>query len=322
MSIPIGSHERDQLFGTKTPPGLGSVQTMRWGAKNPPNDPQVSFSGMNVMLTGANSGIGYEAAVKFVKLGASKVILAVRTLEKGHAAKRNIQMSVGEGCKCDRIISMQLDMDDFGSVKRFATSLEEEVGADGLQVAILNAGVAPGTYSVVKKTGWESALQVNVLSTALLAICVLPLLKLGSEGNVHPAQLILTGSAECVSVTKDIPIDAPNVLEALNEPKSFYSRSSYLITKLLVVYVMQGLIDDYLVAPLDPQYHVAISVVCPGYTVTNLTRDLPWPQKIAMMLLNIYGGRSAEEGSRSLLSASLLGAAGHGKFWTNDNFLE
>nr|ADY16687.1 TqaC [Penicillium aethiopicum] len=322
MSIPIECHERDQLFGTRAPPGLGSIQTMRWAAKNPPNDPQVSFSGMNVMLTGANSGIGYEAAVKFAKLGASKVILAVRTLEKGYAAKHDIQMSVGEGYKCGRLIVMQLDMDDFGSVKRFATSLEEEVGADGLQVAILNAGIAPGTYSVAKETGWESSLQVNVLSTAFLAICLLPLLKLGSEGKVHPAQLIFTGSAECVSVTEDIPVDVPHVLEALNEPESFHPRKSYLITKLLVVYVMQGLIDDYLVAPLDQQCPVVISVVCPGYTVTNLARDLSWPQRTVMMLMNMYCGRSAEEGSRSLLSASLLGAAGHGKFWTNDNFLD
>ncbi|KAG0155443.1 hypothetical protein PDIDSM_1020 [Penicillium digitatum] len=322
MSVPIGRHELDQLFGTKPPPGLESIQAMRWGAKNPPNDPQVSFSGKNVMITGANSGIGYEAAMKFVKLGASKVILAVRTPEKGYAAKQKIQVSVEKECKCHSIIVMQLDMNDFGSVKHFATGLAQEVGADGLQVAILNAGVAPGTYSVVKETGWESALQVNVLSTALLAICILPLLKQGSAENGQPAQLILTGSAQCISVTEKMPYDAPKVLEALNEPGSFHPRSSYLTTKLLVVYVMQGLIDDYLAALPDQPLPVTISVVCPGYTVTKICRNLSWPSKILMMLLNTYGGRSAEEGSRSLISASLLGADGHGKFWTNDSFLE
>jgi NAD(P)-dependent dehydrogenase (short-subunit alcohol dehydrogenase family) len=295
---------------------------MRWGAKNPPKDPQASFSGKNIMITGANSGIGYHAALKFIKLGASKVILAVRTLEKGYVAKQNIEATMGEG-ECDRIVVMQLDMNDFGSIKQFATNLEQEVGADGLQVAILNAGVAPGTYSVVKKTGWESALQVNVLSTALLAICVIPLLKRGSERKGHPAQLTLTGSAEFISVTpEDIPVDSPSVLDALNEPESFQTRSSYLITKLLVVYVMQGLIEDYLVSAPDQPLRVAVNVVCPGYTVTGISRDLPWYLKTVMYLLNIYGGRSPEEGSRSLLSASLLGVHGHGKFWTHDSFLE
>jgi NAD(P)-dependent dehydrogenase (short-subunit alcohol dehydrogenase family) len=296
---------------------------MRWGAKNPPKDPQASFSGKNIMITGANSGIGYHAAVKFIKLGASKVILAVRTLEKGYAAKQNIEATMGEVRGCDRIVVMQLDMNDFGSVKQFATNLEQEVGADGLQVAMLNAGVAPGTYSAAKETGWESALQVNVLSTALLAICVIPLLKRGSERTGHPAQLTLTGSAEFIWVTpEDIPVDSPSVLDALNEPDAFYMRTSYLITKLLVVYIMQGLIDDYLVSAPDQPLRVAINVVCPGYTATGICRDLPWYLKTVMKLLNIYGGRSAEEGSRSLLSASLLGAVGHGKFWTHDSFLE
>lgn len=65
-------------------------------------------------------------------------------------------------------------MNGFESVRRFAISLEQEVGGDGLQVAIFQAGVIPGTYSVVNITGWESSLQANLLSTALLVTYFLP----------------------------------------------------------------------------------------------------------------------------------------------------
>ena len=74
------------------------------------------------MITGANSGIGYHAAVKFIKLGASKVILAVRTLENGYVAKENIEATMGEG-ECNHIVVMQLDMNDFGSIKQFRCQL-------------------------------------------------------------------------------------------------------------------------------------------------------------------------------------------------------
>ena len=48
-----------------------------------PDDTRPDFTGRTVIITGANTGIGFEAAVKFVQLGAKKVILACRTVSKG-----------------------------------------------------------------------------------------------------------------------------------------------------------------------------------------------------------------------------------------------
>jgi hypothetical protein len=49
-------------------------------------DPQSSFAGRNVLITGANTGFGFEAAVKTARLGASQVVLGVRDLRKGERA--------------------------------------------------------------------------------------------------------------------------------------------------------------------------------------------------------------------------------------------
>jgi len=57
----------------------------------PPYDPTTSFVGKNVIVTGANSGLGFEAAVKFSALGASKLILGVRDIGKGDKAKTAIE---------------------------------------------------------------------------------------------------------------------------------------------------------------------------------------------------------------------------------------
>ena len=56
-----------------------------------PHDPTTSFEGKTVIVTGATSGLGYEAALKFAKLGASKVILTARDMSKGQTCKALIE---------------------------------------------------------------------------------------------------------------------------------------------------------------------------------------------------------------------------------------
>jgi retinol dehydrogenase-12 len=52
--------------------------------------PTTSFSGKTVIITGANFGLGKEAAKHIVGLNASKVILACRSVATGEAAKLKI----------------------------------------------------------------------------------------------------------------------------------------------------------------------------------------------------------------------------------------
>jgi retinol dehydrogenase 12 len=58
--------------------------------------PTTRSSGQTVIVTGANAGIGLEAAWHFVHLDASKVILAVRSISKGEAAAKFIEESTGQ----------------------------------------------------------------------------------------------------------------------------------------------------------------------------------------------------------------------------------
>ncbi|KAF5988825.1 retinol dehydrogenase 12 [Fusarium bulbicola] len=55
--------------------------------------PTTSFQGQTIIVTGSNTGLGLEAARHFVRLDAELVILAVRSLEKGEAAKASIEAS-------------------------------------------------------------------------------------------------------------------------------------------------------------------------------------------------------------------------------------
>ena len=72
-------------------------------------------TGKVVIVTGANSGIGYEAARALAKKGAT-VVMACRNLDKGEAAAKAIidESPTGQG------VRLELDLADRGVVRGFA----------------------------------------------------------------------------------------------------------------------------------------------------------------------------------------------------------
>lgn len=64
--------------------------------------------------TGANIGLGKEAARHFVQLNAAKVIIACRSVEKGENAKQDIESTTGRKGVVD---VWQLDLQSYDSVR-------------------------------------------------------------------------------------------------------------------------------------------------------------------------------------------------------------
>jgi retinol dehydrogenase-12 len=106
--------------------------------------PTASFAGETVIVTGANTGLGREAAKHIVRLGASKVILAVRTVSKGEDARKYIEKQTK---KTGVMEVWQLDMSSTESIKAFsqrANSLER------VDVLIANAGIWPAAHETLE----------------------------------------------------------------------------------------------------------------------------------------------------------------------------
>ncbi|PWY78209.1 NAD(P)-binding protein [Aspergillus heteromorphus CBS 117.55] len=312
----------DTLLGPSPPPNLSQMRYQRWAYLNPPKDPQFPFTHKTVLVTGANTGLGFEAALKFAHLGCAQLILAVRTPAKGREAKNRIVQATNYPEA--RITILQLDQNSFASVRAFPQTLSSTLGSSTLDVAVLNAGIAAPRYAVNKTTGWESALQVNIISTAMLAIALMPLLKRRIAEKGEPAQLTFTGSVghKYVKPEQMPPLDSGNLLRVINSAEFFNVEKNYCVIKLLNMYVMKGLIDDYVRSGPDGKTPVFVNVVCPGFCVTDLGREFPWHIVAITKAIHWYCGRTAEQGGRSLVSATLLGGEGHGRFWVNDGFPE
>ena len=131
-----------------------------------PPIPTHDFSGQTIIITGANTGLGFEAAKYFVQLNAVKVILGVRSVSKGLAAKDQIEESTNKNGIID---VYHLDMEHYNSVKDFATQVAKLSRVDAV---ILNAGKVTQDFFLAEDN--ESTITVNVVSTILLAILLLP----------------------------------------------------------------------------------------------------------------------------------------------------
>ena len=126
-----------------------------------------SFEGETIIVTGANTGLGLEAARHFVRLGANKVILAVRSLARGETAKASIETStditgIAEVWHCD--------LASYDSVKEFARRASSELKR--IDRVIENAGLTFDKWTTAE--GSETTITVNVLGTFLLSMLLLP----------------------------------------------------------------------------------------------------------------------------------------------------
>ena len=181
-----------------------------------------ALRGRVAVVTGANSGVGYETARALALGGARAVILACRDPVAGAEAARAIQdeaaaefaaashapdASSPEREKCHspcRVSCLRVDLESFASVAAFADAFK----ALNLPLHLLvhNAGLMPAPFKRTRD-GHERHMQVNVLAPVLLTRLLLGALRGENENenvftkkNLHPPR-DRTSAARVVFVT-------------------------------------------------------------------------------------------------------------------------
>ncbi|MGB2923732.1 MAG: oxidoreductase [Limnothrix sp.] len=119
-----------------------------------------SQQGKKAIVTGANTGLGFETALGLAKVGAT-VIMACRNLKKAETAKAEILAKVADADLC----VMELDLASLASVRQFAANYREQFTE--LNLLINNAGLMFPPYTKTDD-GFESQIGVNYLGHFLL----------------------------------------------------------------------------------------------------------------------------------------------------------
>lgn len=153
----------------------------------------VELSGTHALVTGASSGIGFEAARALAGAGAS-VVLGVRDVDAGREAAARISESTGNQ---DLEVS-RLDLSDLGSVREFTSDWQGP-----LQMLVNNAGIMAVPELTRTPEGRELQFAVNFLGHFALTL------------GLHDA-LAGAGGARIVSLSSNAHLFGPLVFDDLD----------------------------------------------------------------------------------------------------------
>ena len=153
-----------------------------------------------------------------MRLDAARVILAVRNPDRGEAARKSIEQQQGSGGGRTGVAEVwSLDLASYESVKQFADRATREL--DRLDGILENAAVC--LISGFKRAeGMEESVTVNVVSTFLLALMLLPKMKeTAARFNITPRLTIVSSEVHFIA-SLDTYLDengSMSIFEALND---------------------------------------------------------------------------------------------------------
>ena len=299
-----------------------------WNQFKPLPVPATDFSGKTIIVTGANSGLGLEASRHFVRLGAAKVILGCRSAEKAEVAKADIEITTG---RKDVVEVWPLEMGSFDSVREFC---RRAATLDRLDVVIENAALAMGVFEELE--GFESSVTVNVVSTFLMALLLLPTLRrTASKHNVQTHLSIVSSDAHyfvsnCLFNTQWVfrrprqpnscikarfkERQSPSIFEAFRSEADM-TEDRYNTTKLIVVFIVRELAHAMARSrPGNEDTPVIVNVINPGYCRTQLFRHASPPLSWIIATGLLLFGRTGEMGSRTLVGGAEADQGSHGSY--------
>ena len=200
---------------------------------------KLDLTGRVIVVTGANSGIGFEACKVFASAGAT-LVMVCRSADKGQSALESLKALSNND-------SIRLFIADFSSLESVAGVARELLAFyPTIDVLCNNAGGANGQRTVSTE-GFETTLVVNHLSGFLLTKLLLPAILEAAKSE--PARVIFTSSLG----HKNSPIN----FDDLNLEVGYGSLKAYGRSKLMNLLTARSLdqrfrVDNVIVSSFHP----------------------------------------------------------------------
>ncbi|TFY78301.1 hypothetical protein EWM64_g5712 [Hericium alpestre] len=259
------------------------------------------IAGQTIIVTGANTGIGFEVAKYVIAHGAAKVILACRNPAKGTAAAEAILKETH--CDASAVEFWPLDLTSFASVRAFAQRYKKsDLPLDTL---VNNAAL----HSVGKRTaedGLDLLVQVDHISPLLLTLLLLPLLEQPSPSG-QPARIVwVTSEGAALPPFPEASLPRPVTALCVRPfPTREAGHEMYFTAKLLNIICCIELARA-LSSPARGSREVKVAAAHPGLVATELgKKDIQGEHFQPVDLEGRYGmkPRTPFEGAKTILVA-------------------
>ena len=239
-----------------------------------------NLNGKVFIITGANSGIGYESSLALAEKGAT-VVMACRNSEKARRAMEMIKAAVPAA----KVETMQLDLANLKSVQEFADTFKKKY--DKLDVLVNNGGPIIAKQSVTED-GFESHFGVGHLGHFVLTALLLDV-------------ILKTPFSRIVTVSSRMHTNATIVWDDLMSERSYDPMKAYpqsMLAKILFAFELSRRLDAKGTTTKSIAVHPGLANT--GWVENNLNGFM----KIIGKLMSITSYQSAQMGALPILRAA------------------
>jgi NAD(P)-dependent dehydrogenase (short-subunit alcohol dehydrogenase family) len=268
-----------------------------WTASNIP-----SQAGRRAVITGSNSGIGFETALALASMGA-ELILPARTQAKADDAARRILQQVPRAQLHPEILDLAVQ----ASVRAFASRVMKRFPGQSLDLVINNAGVMALPTREITEDGFERQFGTNYLGPFALTALLLPSIKQTAGSRV------VTVSS---SASNQGRIEFDNLQSERVYKPMFQAYAQSKLADLIFSQELQRRLNAIGSPILSTAAH-------PGYAVTNLQADhLGLGMKIVTTIMKPFLSQDAAHGALPTLYAAVAEEAVAGGYYGPDGIAE
>ena len=261
----------------------------RWTATDIPD-----LADKTAIITGGNSGVGFETAIELARHGATTII-ACRSTSRGESALGRIRESV----PASQVALMQLDLGDLASIDTFAESFI--AAYQGLDLLVNNAGIMATPYRTTKD-GFESQFGTNHLGHFALTCKLMLALSAAPSSRVVNVSSVGHRSGE---------IDFDELLLSRSNYKRTRAYSRSKLANLLFTYEMHRRLER---AQIESISSLAAH---PGVARTNLLTGMGFVGRLLKPVAALFI-QSAKMGALPILRAATDPDAQGGQYYGPD----
>ncbi|KAF6209276.1 hypothetical protein GE061_015021 [Apolygus lucorum] len=230
------------------------------------------MKGKTVIVTGANSGIGYETALDIARRGA-RVVMACRNTETAAKAREEI----AEKTKNSNVVVKKLDLSSLKSVREFAADINKNESR--LDVLVHNAGMANTFEKKVTEDGLEITMATNMYGPFLLTHLLIDLLK-----KSKPSRIVIVASD--LYKLANLDLENPNPINSLPAYLYYVSKRGNILWARELSRRLEG-------------SGVTANFLHPGMIDSGIWRNVPFPLNLPLKVIVKVFFKTPEKGAQT-----------------------